>query len=266
MNMFIKAIPSLTCAVGKHDISLPILSCRKGGDLVKYDLRGIKYLLGVDLSVTAISDASKRYAEPRNRSMYLSADFHVYDCFVTRLIYTIPRMKRESFAAVSCQFALHYAFESEEKLRMLLQNVSDNLYHGGYFFGTTTDSNRLVKRLKLSDNLQFGNSIYHCRFEEKYSFSKFGHRYWFALTDAIDYCHEYLVHFPTLVKVAAEYQLELVMKEGFHEYYDRNIDKSDYRSIAQRMHVCDDNGDFPMEDWEAVSIYMVFVFRKLSNK
>ena len=52
----------------------------------------------------------------------------------------------------------------------------------------------------MSDNLQFGNKIYNARFEEKYTFSVFGHRFWFTLEDAIDDCAEYLVHFPTLVK------------------------------------------------------------------
>jgi mRNA (guanine-N7-)-methyltransferase len=55
------------------------------------------------------------------------------------------------------------------------------------------------KKLKAADALQFGSSIYNIRFEEKYSYTKFGHRYWFTLLDAIDDCPEFLVHFPTLV-------------------------------------------------------------------
>lgn len=45
---------------------------------------------------------------------------------------------------VSCQFALHYAFESEARARMMLQNIATRLKPGGYFIGTIPDANLIV--------------------------------------------------------------------------------------------------------------------------
>lgn len=169
------------------------------------------------------------------------------------------------FDAASCQFALHYAFETETKLRMMMKNVSENLRDGGVFFGTIPDAYKLVKKLKTSDALQFGNRIYNVRFEEKYRFEKFGHRYWFTLTDAIDDCPEYLVHFPTLCAIAAEYGLHLYHKAPFHRFYDERADEPESRRLCQRMRVVGDDGRFPWPDWEVADLYMVFAFQKRAS-
>jgi mRNA (guanine-N7-)-methyltransferase len=41
-----------------------------------------------------------------------------------------------SFNVVSVQFALHYAFESEEKVRFTMSAIADALCPGAVFFGT----------------------------------------------------------------------------------------------------------------------------------
>ena len=48
------------------------------------------------------------------------------------------------FDIVSCQFAMHYMFENETKLRTFLKNVSCKLEPGGFFIGTTIDADRVV--------------------------------------------------------------------------------------------------------------------------
>ena len=48
------------------------------------------------------------------------------------------------FNITSCQFSLHYCFESVAQAEMMLRNLCENLRPGGYFIGTTVDSNELV--------------------------------------------------------------------------------------------------------------------------
>lgn len=48
------------------------------------------------------------------------------------------------FDLCSCQFALHYAFASEETAKRLLWNACDALRSGGYFIGTLPDANAIV--------------------------------------------------------------------------------------------------------------------------
>ncbi len=52
------------------------------------------------------------------------------------------------FDIVSCQFSMHYLFETEVKLRTFLHNVSCRLEPGGFFIGTTVDAERVVTRIR----------------------------------------------------------------------------------------------------------------------
>ncbi len=54
----------------------------------------------------------------------------------------LPSTTRFDFA--QCQFALHYAFDSEAHVRRALENVTARLNPGGYFVGTTTDSRTIM--------------------------------------------------------------------------------------------------------------------------
>ena len=51
---------------------------------------------------------------------------------------------------VSVQFSFHYCFESLPQVERMLQNISDNLVDGGYFIGTTPDSNEILRRVRES--------------------------------------------------------------------------------------------------------------------
>lgn len=54
------------------------------------------------------------------------------------------RVKEIGFNTVSMQFCLHYAWESEHKVRTMLQNVSKYLKDGGTFIGTIPDPEQLM--------------------------------------------------------------------------------------------------------------------------
>lgn len=56
--------------------------------------------------------------------------------------------ERIVFDIVSTQFAIHYFFESEAKLRAYFKNVTDRLEDGCFFIGTTVDSDELVSRIR----------------------------------------------------------------------------------------------------------------------
>ena len=44
----------------------------------------------------------------------------------------------------SCQFSFHYSFESLPQAEMMLKNAVESLNLGGYFVGTTPNSQELV--------------------------------------------------------------------------------------------------------------------------
>ena len=51
-------------------------------------------------------------------------------------------------------------FESETKLRAFCSNVSDRLEEGGLFIGTIVDSDRLVHKIRQTEDLTIGNDYY----------------------------------------------------------------------------------------------------------
>ena len=141
------------------------------------------------------------------------------------------------FDLVSTQFAIHYMFESQRKLRAFLRNVTDRLEEDGCFIGTTVDSDRVVCKIREAgpeNNLTIGNPYYSIVFGQdtfKKKDTAFGIKYYFYLLEAIGktaltdnratYVPEYLVQFDALVEIALEYGLVLEKKLNFHEYYEQ---------------------------------------------
>eukprot|EP00736_Rhodelphis_marinus_P008734 Rmarinus@m.26206 len=244
------------------------LCCGKAADLKKYADRNIRSMLGVDIASESIEKAIVRYNKgAMDGSLRFQSRFIVADCFKVRLLewYALPRSIM--FDAVSCQFALHYSFESEAKVWMMLRNVTDKLRPGGHFFGTTADARTLVRKLHASPGLEYGNTVYRIRFDEDAvhrmeAGERFGLRYLFSMEDAIDDCPEYLVHFPTLVRMAAELDLELVFEANFHDFYAKEIAVPHLRDLFGRMRVVTARKPFSEDQWDATYLYMVFVFRK----
>jgi hypothetical protein len=74
----------------------------------------------------------------------------------SRLFNTISRLfpKPYPFHLISCQFSLHYFTGSQQDLEIVLQNVSDNLMIGGYFFGTTLDGALIFQKLKNLNKIE----------------------------------------------------------------------------------------------------------------
>lgn len=75
--------------------------------------------------------------------------------------------------------------------------------------------------------------------------SPYGLKFYFYLKDAVGkerlsegrpvYVPEYLVSFEHLEKIALEYDLELVEKKNFHEFYADNINIDKNTELFQRM-------------------------------
>ncbi len=196
----------------------------KGGDLNKWHHGNIGHLVLADAAHGSVEDARKRYlTAPENHAAAFPALFISADCYGARICQGLdPELQ---FDLVSCQFAFHYAFETEERLRMALLNVSDRLRPGGVFCGTVPNSYRLVHLLRHVRGLSWSNPITAIEFDEatdKDCLPEFGARYLFSLAESVDRVPEYLVHFAVLQRIALEYNLELVMREEFPDFYKRH--------------------------------------------
>lgn len=246
------------------------IGCGKGGDLIKWSKAKIKDFVGIDIASVSIDQARMRYAQLRPPKY--TAYFTAADCYTRLLSDVLPENVLSPGAApfdvVSLQFCMHYAFESEDKVRTMLTNVTKWMKPGGRFIGTVPNGKWLMDRLDgIPDDakeLEFGNSVYKIRFEQREPRPLYGHRYWFYLKDAVEDVPEYVVHWDSFVKLASEYDLDLIYEKEFHEVYAENEEHPEYGPMLQHMKVVDSNGESQMDEdqWEAANIYIAFAFEK----
>ncbi|KIL68637.1 hypothetical protein M378DRAFT_158475 [Amanita muscaria Koide BX008] len=243
------------------------MGCGKGGDMTKWAKARVKEYYGVDIAAMSVEQAHKRWKTlhpPR-----FDAHFAAMDCYTEPLAKGfMPAMLSQPFDVVSMQFCMHYAFETVQKARCMLENVSKHLRSGGVFIGTIPNPDFLLDQLDAlpqdAEKLSFGNSVYKITFEKRKTGQIFGHKYWFFLRDAVDNVPEYVVHWDNFVQMAAEYKLRLLYKQEFHRVFEEHQDHQEFGPLMVRMKVVDSDGASAMDEdqWEAANLYIAFAFEK----
>ncbi|EDW63661.1 mRNA cap guanine-N7 methyltransferase [Drosophila virilis] len=272
------------------------MCCGKGGDLLKWDKAQISHLICTDIAEVSVEQCQRRYQDilqRAERSKYahkFTAEFFACDSTMVRLR---ERYKDASLQLnlVSCQFAFHYCFESLMQADCMMRNAAECLQPGGYFIATIPDAYEIIRRLKAAgpNARRFGNDVYSIEFEcDTESLPLFGAKYQFHMEGVVD-CPEFLVHFPTLVKLGRRHGLQLVRRSTFAEYFRETMSQG--RQLLQRMsglesvqpHRCgsDDQfehvrrvlgtqrsrpvGTLSKSEWEATTLYLVCAFKKCKN-
>ena len=132
-------------------------------------------------------------------------------------------------------YALHYFFESEEKLHGFLNNVSSNLKTGGSFVTTFMDGDS-VERALGNEGIVEGRKVLNNtdiiiwaiikRFTNEVNYNR---KVDVFIENTQRLIPEYLVKFDFLIQKANEFGLELVESELFSQTfmkYRDNIDKN----------------------------------------
>ena len=174
---------------GGNKILLDV-ACGKGGDLFKWLFNKARYVVGIDYSGDNIIDSSngiyKRYVDalvefgpnrvPKMAFVIGDSSKNIIngeagstpeESDMLRSIFgkypikgTIPKyietVMNGTFRAgadiAACMFAIHYFFETSEKLDGFLKNLSDTVKIGGYFIGCCFDGNKIFNLLKMTEN------------------------------------------------------------------------------------------------------------------
>lgn len=234
----------------------------KGGDLNKWAQSDVAEYVCADIASESIAEAKRRYDSRANQFRF-HARFIVADCFGSRCGEWMPSGDL-AFDIISCQFALHYAFATQDRAQSALSNVAAMLRPGGVFIGTIPNANRVVKRLReASASKSFGNTFYRITAKQLDPFARYGHEYTFHLNDAIDNLPEYLIHLPTLIDSCAKLGLELLYLREFPELVDEYCAVPEYAQLFLRNKVVTKHQPhISPEEWEISSMYLAFVFRK----
>ncbi|RAL16350.1 uncharacterized protein BO97DRAFT_361136 [Aspergillus homomorphus CBS 101889] len=308
------------------------LGCGKGGDLGKWQLapQPVDLYVGLDPAEISVVQARERYNQMRlgrggprggrggGRGPSFHAEFVPKDCFgewlgdidIVQRVGIDPnagpggsvmssRWGGGGFDVVASMFAIHYAFESEEKARQMLRNVAGCLKKGGRFLGVCPNSDIISAKVaecnakrkareeaaaskKEEDNepedgeveedtkVEWGNSIYRVRFpgetpEDGVFRPPFGWRYNYFMQEAVEEVPEYVVPWEAFRALTEEYNLELQYRKPFLEVWHDEKDDAELGPLSERMGVRDRNtGQLSMteEEQEAVSFYHAFCFYK----
>lgn len=260
------------------------LACGKGGDLIKYGRINISQWIGLDISDQSIQEAKRRYLFlQRKENLKYQTILSQGDCFGQSLGPIVQNLPDCRFPCdlVSIQFALHYAFETEQKARRTIMNVAKSLKIGGKFIGTIPDSEFLRFKLKkfpkdYDKPIMWGNSVYKVKFESNefltnnYEWENpFGQLYTFFLSDAINNVPEYVVPFETLRSICDDYGLDLVLKKSFTQFFADEFPK--YRNVlsTNQLHgILRDDGKYGItgdEKEASAFFYCAFCFEKVRN-
>ncbi|KAK6355019.1 mRNA cap guanine-N7 methyltransferase [Orbilia brochopaga] len=276
------------------------IGCGKGGDLLKWKSapQAVELYVGVDSADVSISQAKDRFVKMkdedrrRNRGRpsqdRFHAEFFILDAW-SEPADKIPiirdvgfdsnvgdRWGGGGFDVVSLMFCMHYAFETEEKIRGMLRNVSGALRRGGRFIGTIPSSDKIYEGIK-NNGPEFGNSLYKVSFPKTEAARKlpedgtwrpaWGWKYSFFLEESVEDVPEYVVPWEAFRGLAFEFNLKLEYRRLFEDIWADEKDDRVLGPLSERMGVKrrDGSGERTVqgEEWEACKVYMGFCFRKI---
>ncbi|EFX01246.1 mRNA cap methyltransferase [Grosmannia clavigera kw1407] len=164
-------------SAGRSELLVLDIGCGKGGDLGKWNQapQKVQLYVGLDPADVSIDQARDRYREMTQRggrgggrgggygghhraaARVFDGRFFVKDCFGESIVdigivrdvgFDANPLSTRGFDVVSMMFCMHYAFETEEKARTMLRNVSSALKKGGRFIGCIPDSDVIGERVR----------------------------------------------------------------------------------------------------------------------
>lgn len=279
------------------------MACGKGGDLYKFFYSGFTTVIGVDLNEDNIMnindgvytrlanmnikdkdyafvpmDSSSKYgteeqidkiSDPYTRNLarciWGQDDSSKYDKGIQRFF----NIANDKFDLVTCQFAIHYFFESKDKLQQFCKNVNSLLKKGGYFTGTCFDGEKVHELLNKNNGIAYATEenkedAYIWKIDRKYDNktidkNKYGNTI-DVYINSINKTHpEYLVNYEELVKELDKYNIRPINDKDTLDY-----NKPIY-SFEEIYRIYSDDDTLPVLDTNLKTfsfLNMWFMFKK----
>lgn len=181
------------------------------------------------------------------------------------------------FSVCSCQFAIHYFFQNEEKLNGFFNNVSSNLKLNGIFFATFMDGNiinnefnsqnsNIIKGSKILNDNEIINTWAilkkYDNFDNDINENKYGKQIGVYIENTQKIIPEYLVDLDLLINKAKEFNLELIETNSFEKDFNdiiKNIDISDYENLSVlEKNIIDLDKDTTQKKFSFFNRYVIF--------
>jgi len=280
---FIEKVANLVRSENKGDVNLLDIAVGRGGDISKWKSAYIKNVFGFDKSRDSIESINPFNQGARERlrnykGLKTNVEFQVGDATnpSPELLNHLSQFVKKNglFSIMSCQFALHYFFESEERLRNVFEVFSRFIKPGGYFIGTTVDGNKIIELLKQNAEIHEPLLSIKKGYKAAVPRKPYNNKYTFKINDSQDQAGyfntmgesvEYLVNFGELSKVAAEYSFEPYLYNIFlpttkpNEYASCRSFVS-FEEINRRNYL--GMSELKPEEVSINNLYTTFIFKK----
>ncbi|KAL4291170.1 hypothetical protein GQ457_14G022120 [Hibiscus cannabinus] len=250
------------------------LYCGGGADAEKWDGAQISHYVGIDVVSSGINEVKEAWES--QRKSFTFEFFEADPC--TDNLETLLQEKDIHADLVCCLQHLQLGFETEEKARRLLSNVSFLLKPGGYFFGITPDSSTIwakyQKNVEAYHNRSSSmkpNIVPNCIRSESYmitfeieeeKFPLFGKKYQLKFSSDVSAETHCLVHFPSLIRLAREAGLEYVEIQNLTEFYDDNKSLLSGMMMNAGPNLLDPRGRLLPRSYDVLGLYTTFIFQK----
>lgn len=166
INNAIKSIRSNENTKGIH-LKVTDLACGRGGDVAKWfkeaEEEGVRTLsfFGIDISNDFLLEARRRCSQLVNPfGMEFNYDFINHD-----LRRPLAHMSHKEMDIISCQFALHFFFESDSIFSNFINNLNALSREGTIFICTLMDGNKVVENIGKHNNAPDMDNAYYSGFK-----------------------------------------------------------------------------------------------------
>jgi len=134
----------------KKDMKLLELSGGRGGDMYGMLEKNPSYIFFTDYAKDALIEAKRRYNDFTNKNSKLKTNikFEEYDLRKNVSNNIIKKTSKTKFDLISCQFAIHYFFESDKIWNNFFKIINNSIQKGGIFMITSFDGKRIMEKLK----------------------------------------------------------------------------------------------------------------------
>ena len=261
-NLYVKKL--LISGAAKQGDTLIDFACGKAGDLPKWIAAKLSFVFGVDISPDNLENrldgACARYLASRKNNKHMpyalfvngNSAYNIRDGSamlndkakqVTAAVFGNGPKEADKigkgvtkqygkgdggFNVSSCQFAIHYFFETPDTLKQFLRNVAECTKLNGYFIGTSYDGKLVfneLKNVKNGESVQLideGKKIWEIKknytgdtFED--NSSSIGYEINVYQESINQYISEYLVNYDYFNRLMDAYGFKLISKEEANE-------------------------------------------------
>jgi mRNA (guanine-N7-)-methyltransferase len=212
---------------GFNKISLLDLATGKAGDLHKWVNAGIDVVYGVDCDEDALfgtNGALNRLLNMKNyyRSKgikYPFVRFGNIDLSKKNSLEEINKFtNNKKFELITCNFAVHYFYETDEMFSNFMSIVGHLLKPGGIFIGTSINGKEVIKILKGKDKVSKRFISIKSEFTKKLE-TNFGNKYIISIGDKDD--NHYFTE-----KDSKENDMKYICKIPFIKWYNLYLNET----------------------------------------